>query len=215
MILEKKGFLFDLDGTLVDTTRMIVVCFQELMRHFYAKELDEKAIRRYIGLPYRTQLEKYTGVLDDERFNEIVTYHKAHQKSIAHDSIKLCKGARVLLEKLAEKNRVMGIVTSRLIDSTADYLQFLKIEHFFQTIVTPAETEFHKPHPQPLQKAMELLNLQPEETVYIGDSRFDMEAANRAKVTSIYTAWDKKDFPFSSAKPDFIVSDLADVLLLE
>ncbi len=212
---EWDFYLFDLDGTIVDTKEMIYVCFNALMQKYYGRSLTKEDVFQYIGLPYREQLEKYTGPLTEEKFNILVDHHRTHQREIYHDYVIPCKGAIETIKELARRGKRLGIVTSRLRPSSSDYLEKFDIYQYFEFLVTPAETTKHKPYPEPIYKAMELMGegATKENTVYIGDAVFDIQAGAAAGLETIYTDWEGKGFHYeNSPKPNYLISDLEELL---
>lgn len=207
--------LFDLDYTLIDTRELIYACFQWLMRRYYQTEISREEVYRYIGLPYRIQLQHYTGPLSPERFAELERAHREYQASIFKDRIRLCPGVPETLERLTADGRQLGVVTSRLLPSTLAYLEHMHLKPFFKTIITPADTSRHKPFPDPILKAMEQMGAVPSQTVYIGDAVFDIAAGHAAGVETVFADWEKKGFAFEGvAAPTYCISDMRELYCL-
>lgn len=210
---EWKGYLFDLDGTLIDTKEMIYRCFNKLMVDFYKRELSREDVFKYIGLPYREQLEKYTGVLSEEQFAELVDAHRKFQKLIYADYVSPCPGVVETIKKLADLGKPMGVVTSRLRPSSQLFLETFDLFRYFQVMITPTETVLHKPNPQPVQKALELLQLKSSETVFVGDSVYDILAGFRSGVSTVYVDWEKQHFNFQvECRPDYCIDNMTQLL---
>ena len=163
-------------------------------------------------MPYRTQLEIYTGKLTDNDYHEIRNAHKNYQDLIYSDYISTCKGAIETLKYLKENKIATSIVTSRNPDSVKKYLAAFDLLSVFSYIVTPLDTINHKPSADPVLKALELMKAQPEEAVFIGDSIYDIESGNRAGVKTVYTSWANADFSKTEFQPDYTISDLQELL---
>lgn len=205
-------YLFDLDGTLIDTKEMIYFCFKELLNKFRSIHVTKDDIYQYIGLPYRIQLEKYTGPLTDDQYFEMRDFHKTLQRSIYDEMIAPCPGAVETIQFLKERGLPLGVVTSRLRSSATDYLKKFDILSCFDIVIDPSDTEKNKPNPDPVLKALELLQVSAERAVYVGDSIFDIESGSRAGVKTIFTNWGHGDFTSLPHKPDYRVDNLKEII---
>ena len=89
------------------------------------------------------------------------------------------------------KNIKIGIATSRLKSSTLYVLKRFNLEKYFQVVISSDDVVKHKPDKEPLIKAIQGLNSTTENTLYVGDSKFDMECAINAEVTPVLVGWQK------------------------
>ena len=98
----------------------------------------------------------------------------------------------------------MGVVTNRT-TSAVKILEFFGIKDYFGVIIGSHDVTNTKPHPEPVLKAIELLEVRPEETMYIGDSGSDVESANAAGAISVFYSDEKN--------PDakFNISDMEEI----
>ena len=210
-----KHLLFDVDGTLLDTEELIVRSFQETVRHFGGGEISRETIITNMGIPLDPQIKLFLGEKSAEDVRKIREYYVAFQRAIFQDYLSAFSGVEGSLEKLKQSGVSLAIVTSRLRPSLETYLEFCKIDRYFQVIVTPEVTVKHKPHPEPVLAAMEMLKARPEETVFVGDAVFDMEAGRAAGVDTVFAGWgpnhvDDLPFPPTHAFNDF--SELMNLL---
>jgi pyrophosphatase PpaX len=213
--IEKEWdcYLFDADGTLVDTRDMIFECFKYSLRNRkLVKPLTRQNLDHMIGITYRTQLEYYLGKLTDHQYKEIRDEHIIHQQQIAYDYISLCPGVYEALESLKSKGKKLGIVTSRSRESLFPFFEHLGIKHFFEYYITPHETDKHKPEPEPVLKALELFNSEKKDTVFVGDAVFDIESGKRAGVDTVFVNWSPVDLTLGAFMPDFRVDDMRELL---
>ena len=90
----------------------------------------------------------------------------------------------------------------------------LPLEHLFETVVGGDETEHHKPHPAPLQLALERLDAAPEDAAYVGDSPFDMQAAKAAGLYAIGVSWGRIHTADKLSDADVIVDRPEELLEL-
>jgi len=204
-------YLFDADGTLFETTELIYRCFVYTLGKYADKEVPREKIIASIGLTLRKQLEHHIGSLTDEEFNTIQADHMKYQMSIYQDHLAPCPGVPEAIRKLHASGKPLAIVTSRKITSLSCFLRETGIFDFFRVIVTPDETEKHKPHPEPALKALELLDAPPEKTLFIGDAPFDIECGNSAGVDTALVSWSHNKAKNMSVKPSYIINSMLDL----
>jgi putative hydrolase of the HAD superfamily len=100
-----------------------------------------------------------------------------------------------LLRSLKEKGYLLGIVTDAYEYAAIERLKHTGLSEYFDTIVAYDATGYKKPHHAPFEYAMNLLETQPHETVYIGDSiRRDIEPAQALGIAAIYAAYGDRNF---------------------
>lgn len=208
---EFETYLFDLDGTLIDTRQMIITCFRDTFEKFGGPvSVSDEEINRLIGIPYRKQIDHFFGTVDDGLYGKIRREHMKHQLEIFRDKLRLCPGVAETVPELARRGKKLGIVTSRTLESGGPFLEWFGLRPLFPVVVTPDHTAKHKPQPEPVLEAMRLLNSHPEETLFIGDAVFDMQAGRTAGTAVCFTAWSPAD-P-GNPPPDYTVSDMCQIL---
>lgn len=174
--------LFDLDGTLIDSTEAILESFHHSFDvHKYPKQNDEE-IKALIGYPLDIMYENL-GVGRELIWDFVATY-KEHYRDISTQKTTLLKNAREAV-LLAKEFAVLGIVTTK----TGRYSRVL-MEHFglmehFDVLIGREDVENPKPHEEPILKALEKLDTQNREIWMIGDTKLDLIAAKNANVNSI------------------------------
>jgi len=94
-----------------------------------------------------------------------------------------------VLEQLRGEGRRLGVVTAKRKPTVVRVFAGAGIGKFFEVVVGSDDTERHKPHPEPVLKALELLGAEPHEAAYVGDSPFDVAAARGAGVFAVAVTW--------------------------
>ncbi len=179
--------LFDLDGTLIDSGGMILESFRHATRTVLRREIpDDELVAAVGGSSIRDQMASF----DAERADELVRVYRAHNTPL-HDELEAFEGVHDVLEHLHAEGRKLGIVTAKRRKTVDLAFEQLGIERYFDVVVTTDDTELHKPHPEPVLHALELVGAKPAEAAFIGDSPFDIEAGKAAGVFTVGVSWGK------------------------
>jgi pyrophosphatase PpaX len=185
MTVSRTTWLFDLDGTLIDSEELILDSFRYATRTVLGAQPDDDELRRGIGQPLIAQMRSIAPTRADELFDVYV----AHNRDRTADLLRSYPGVPEMLDRLRGAGRRLGVVTSKMRPSQELAFRTLGIENTFEVIVTVEDTPLHKPHPQPILHALELLGEEPADAVYVGDSPFDIQAARAAGVLSAAATW--------------------------
>jgi pyrophosphatase PpaX len=179
--------LFDFDGTLVDSGAIIVSSFKHAVRTVLAREVEEEQIAALVGgSPLHDQMR----VLDPARADELVHAYRAHNRPL-HDELQAFEGVEDLIEMLSAQGRTLGIVTAKSRTTVDLAFAVIQLEPYFDVVVTADMTDRHKPDPEPVLKALELLGSGAATTAFVGDSPFDVEAGKAAGVFTVAVSWGK------------------------
>lgn len=179
--------LFDFDGTLADTNNLIINSFRHIYEKFQKdKDMDEKYILSTFGEPLITTMNRDFGMHNIE---DVIASYREYQFSRFYDEVFLYENVVETLEHLKEKGIAMGVVTSRLRNSTMDALENFKILKYFGAVITADDTQVHKPNKEPLMTALKQLDKNVDQTLFVGDSKFDMECAINAGAIPVLVGW--------------------------
>jgi pyrophosphatase PpaX len=199
-------YLFDADGTLIDTAEMIFQCFLKTCRTFGNFEVAREEVISHIGLTLRSQLEHYLGALDEKRFNEIAGAHMEYQLSIYPRYLRLFPGVKEALALLTGQGKRCAVVTSRRINTLGLFLKETGIYDFFKVFVTPENTKRHKPEPEPVLEALSLLGVRDKrDAIMVGDSSFDIECGSRAGVDTAFVKFDHNASVRPAVTPTWVI----------
>lgn len=106
----------------------------------------------------------------------------------------------------------MGVVTSRYKITVVESLRRAKLEDFFDVVIFGDDLANIKPHPEPVLKAMEKINVLATESVMIGDADTDVEAGKNAGTKTVRATYGFNIERLHETKPDFIIDDISDIL---
>lgn len=189
MARTDNAFLFDLDGTLVDSVYQHVLAWKEALDH-EGIELPVWRIHRKIGMSgglFTNILLRETGVpITEERVERLSELHsKAYQRLASSGSVRPLPGARELLAWLSDNGVAWAVATSGHKDAATLTLATLGIDAAKAVVVTRDEVRHAKPDPDLFITAAERLGFDVRDALVVGDSVWDMLAAKRARALSI------------------------------
>ena len=206
-----RYLLFDLDGTLVDTTRLILFTFQETLRTLGLPPRSDMELLLMIGRPLREQAEDIDARRAEEIFRLYQELYDRYHDGLAREF----PGIREALAGLRERGYRLALVTSKRLSSAMGDLEYFRLTPYFHAVVTADDTVNHKPQPDPVLKALERLEAPRERSAFVGDSPFDMRSAHAAGVLAGAVGWGP--FPrelLEAEKPDFWIPGPSDFLTL-
>jgi HAD superfamily hydrolase (TIGR01509 family) len=180
-------FLFDLDGTLVDSVYQHVLAWREALDE-EGIELSVWRIHRKIGMSgglFTDQLLRETGLpISPDRVDRLRRRHAAAYQRAA-PSVRPLPGARELLATLTEANVPWAIATSGRMETAAPNLAALGVDPARVPVVTRDQVKYAKPDPDLFLAAAERLDAPIESAVVVGDSIWDMLAARRCRALGV------------------------------
>jgi len=118
-----------------------------------------------------------------------------------------------VIQSLASKPLELGIVTSKTRQEVIDEFDPFGLSEYFTQIISASDTEQHKPHPEPLLKCLELLQIAPENAIYIGDSIYDLQCAKEAGAKFALALWGAKTTE-GYEEADYVLQEPSDILTL-
>jgi pyrophosphatase PpaX len=177
--------LFDLDGTLIDSGAMIIASYRHATQAVLAREVPDEVLARFIG---GGSILEHMRTIDRDRADELVRVYREHNAPL-HDELEAFEGVEDVLATLSAEGRKLGVVTAKRRKTVDLAFGVLPLERYFDAVVTTDMTERHKPHPEPVLHALELLEADPSETAFVGDSPFDVAAGKAAGVFTVAVAW--------------------------
>ena len=206
--------LFDFDGTLMNTNSVIIESWQHTFKAMGVKERPVEEIAKTLGEPLPLTMKN---LFPDVDLEEPLTIYRDFQSESFEGSITLFPGMGELVKTLSEKGYKLGLVTSRMEWSTMLGLEKYELKECFGAIVTADDTDKHKPDPEPVNIALSKLGSKAEESILIGDARFDVLCARNAGIKSVLVAWSialTDEERAGKYAPDHIIKTSEEVLLI-
>jgi pyrophosphatase PpaX len=205
--------LFDLDGTLIDSIRLILDSYHHtLAAHGVPPRTDEDWLRG-VGTPLSVQFAEWRDDLG--KLEAMVATYRAYNLAHHDRMVTVYPGVVAAIEAIRAAGRRTGLVTSKNRQGALRGLTLVRLEAMMDVLVCADEVTNPKPHPEPVEKAVALLGADPATTVYVGDSIHDMVSGRAAGVRTAAALWG----PFGRehlefATPDYWLETPADLLTL-
>ena len=188
--MKKTTYIFDLDGTLLDTLQDLAAAVNFALRKNGMEEHSIDDIRRFVGNGVRKLIER--AVPDgskNPRIDEVFADFRSYYMQHSLDATKPYDGITEILQELKMRGCKMAVVSNKMMAATQEL-----VAHFFPEIeVAIGENEAEgirkKPAPDMVFEALNRLGAEAETAVYIGDSDVDIQTAKNAGVPCISVLW--------------------------
>jgi len=191
-------FLFDLDGTIIDSIELILTSYRHTIKVHRGFEPSDDVWMRGLGTPLWVQFREWSD--DPTEIQAMVATYREYNLANHDAMVRPYDGVVEQIRALAARGKRLGLVTSKLRAGARRGLKIAGVEELFTIIVAADDVTQPKPDPEPVLKAVALAGAKPAETVFVGDSRHDLESGRAAGVKTAAVLWG----PFDR-------SDLADL----
>ena len=211
----KQVFVFDLDGTLIDSMHDVMTALNDALEICGFSRLDDLSIKALIGPDLRCFL---TDMINDNDFDfdvfekEFVRLYKDQKFS----TTTLYPEVVETLSKLVDQNKKVYVLTNKPSYQSIDILKHLNIDKFIDKIIGPDTYNLAKPNPIGISKIQEETQCDLADMVFIGDTEVDIQTAKNANITSVAVSYGYRDsLLLENEKPTFIISSLSDLFSLK
>ncbi|MEK6396730.1 MAG: HAD family hydrolase [Terriglobus sp.] len=208
-----KAVMCDLDGTLLDSNAFHAEAWQRSL-HEFGYEVSFEDVVKQIGKGGEYLLESF---VPQDQISLIEKDINAFRKKLFHreyiDRIVPFADARRLLERIRQQGLRIAVATSSEKDDLEAFKTILKIHDLVEEDTTADDANKPKPEPDIFQTALTMLKLQPSETIALGDTPWDVEAARKAGVDTIAVqsgGWTRDELERAGAVAVYV--DAADLL---
>ncbi|KIP51504.1 HAD family hydrolase [Leucobacter komagatae] len=189
----KTAVIFDLDGTLVDSSPDIAAALNKAFAPWGVSELTAPEVLGMLGGGPRAliaqALTAIDGPLDDESLDEALARYSAEYLAAPSAKTEFFADAAKVIPKLAARGLKLGICTNKRTELADLLLEHLGVRAYFSALVGVDRAAYPKPHPMHLEQTMAELDVTPEECVYVGDTAIDQSTARAAGVRYTHVAW--------------------------
>jgi pyrophosphatase PpaX len=201
--------LFDLDGTLIDSIALLLASMKHTFQGRSRKPTDDEWIEG-LGTPLPKQLTPY--VESDEDRERLVNRYRTFQHENHDRLMSQYAGVIDTIALLYQRGHPLGVVTSKGNMMMERGLKFIGADDYIEVAIGYDSVHIHKPDPFPVRAALEKLEYQASEAVFVGDSPHDIKSGNDAGVITIAALWG----PFRRKQlelyyPTYFLDDIKDL----
>jgi pyrophosphatase PpaX len=183
----RSALLFDLDGTLIDSIELILGAARHAFADFDGHRPSDDEWRAGIGRPLHTVLREYAP--DDVAADRLFGRYRAYQMEHHDRLVRAYAGVVDTLRALSGKGHPLALVTSKSDWMAAKALAHVGLDTLVPVVVGCDSCVNHKPHPEPVERALALLGAEPANALFVGDSPHDVESGRAAGVTTVGVSW--------------------------
>lgn len=205
--------VFDLDGTLIDSSLDIGISINATLRHLNRPPLDQQTVNSYVGdgagmLVKRALGENASGREAEEALQFFIDYYRQH----ALEHTKFYPGIREALDDLRSEGHRLAVLTNKPVRISQDIISALGVSGYFFRVYGGNSFAEKKPHPIGIETLLSETAIAREDSVMIGDSDVDVLTARNAAIKACGVTWGLKPESLRDPAPDFLVSDVHQLL---
>jgi beta-phosphoglucomutase len=215
---QKKAFLFDLDGTMVDNMKYHGEAWFDILNNDLGAGLSSEEVKKEMYGKNPEVLERIfgKGKFTPEQMDEYAMKKEKDYQERFKPNLKLIAGLDDFLKK-AEEQQIRMAIASAAIPFNIDFVvDNLHIRKYLKAIISADDVEISKPHPETFLKAAAALGAKPEDCIVFEDAPKGVEAAKNAgmKCVALTTAHEQEDFEVQD-NVLFFIKDYTDLRVLE
>lgn len=181
--------IFDLDGTLIDSSADIAWCANKTLKSFGYPERGVEEIKKDIGWGVKNLLERLMPAEPPEKIGEgRLKFLEFYSGRLVVDTY-VYPGVTETLDYLRARGKKLSVVTNKPAGLSDEILKILGLRDIFMSVVGGDSYSNRKPHPEPVEAAIKAAGVMPGRTVVVGDSPIDCEAGRAAGAFTVGVTW--------------------------
>jgi len=219
---QTRAILFDLDGTLIDSTDLILQCFQYSWETVCGYYHSREALVQTFGTPLRAAMHRlllaskngdHSAEGDIDLVDQLLAEYRSYNVT-NHDLLaRPFEGTGEVLAELRRRGYLIAVVTSKSRELGLRGLRLCALDGLIDSAIFLEDTDVHKPHPEPILAALQRLGEPSHAAVYVGDSRHDIVAARAAGVRTVAALWGPSPrSELERERPDFTAEAINNLL---
>lgn len=208
MIEPVYAFIFDLDGTLVDSLRDISKAVNAALKQLGRRPAAIEQVRSWIGDGLPTLCRRAIPDADGALLAEALDLTRKHYQAHCADHARLYPKVLQMLDLLRGRHVPLAVLSNKPHSLTTQVVDALGLRPYFAQVRGCQRDEDKKPSPAAALEIAQSLGVRPEAVLNVGDSPVDVETARHARMIAVAVSWGYRDRgELLAARPDFLVND--------
>lgn len=207
-------FLFDLDGTLVDSSIGITNSVRYALAKYGIEEPDRSRLYRFIGPPLTDSFREFYGFSEETCWEAVEFYREYYKKKGIYEN-RVYEGLEALLRQMVERGKKLIVATSKPEVFAREIIRFYHLDPFFQYVAGMELDGGRGTKAEVIEYALHACKVASwEEVLMIGDRRYDVEGAHEAGIDCLgvlYGFGSRRELQKAGA--DYIVGAVSDILM--
>ncbi len=205
--------IFDLDGTLIDSSIDLAVSMNATREHFSLPPLDPNLIYSYVGNGAAMLIRRSMPAdVSEQQLENALDFFLKFYRAHALEHTRLYPGVREVVEELSAAGHTLAVLTNKPERISFDIVRALGLQERFVRVYGGDTFANKKPNPVGILQLMQDAGAPPDETLMVGDSAVDVQTARNAGVRSCGVLWGFQPESFQMEQPDVVVSEPQELL---
>jgi len=198
--------IFDLDGTLIDSSRDLANSVNATRAHLHLTPLENETVYSYVGNGAPVLIRRALGPdYTDDEVQDALLYFLGYYRDHMLDHTVLYPGVREILDRLREAAVRMAVLTNKPVRFSQAIIDGLGLHDHFRRVYGGNSFDQKKPHPVGIETLMTECGAARDETLMVGDSSVDVQTARNAQVKVCGVTWGFQPETFAECPPDFLI----------
>ena len=205
-----KLVLFDLDGTLIDTDKLIFMGYYHMFKTYrndYKVTFDD--MLSFLG---PTLMDMFKIYFPNENHNEMIEEYRRFTMENHDKFVSSFKGAEETLKALKDIGVRLGVVTSKRKDVASYGLKQFNLDKYIELLIDCNDVTKFKPDPEGINRALEYFNVDSKDTLMVGDSKSDMLAGLSANCDVAAVNYSIKGDFYKNLNVNYVINELSEII---
>jgi phosphoglycolate phosphatase len=205
--------IFDLDGTLIDSSVDLALSMNATREHFSLPPLDPKLIYSYVGNGAPMLIRRsMPGDTSEQQLNDALMFFLQFYRAHALEHTRLYPGIREVVERLSGDGHKLAVLTNKPVRISTDIMAALGLRERFVRVYGGDSFAHKKPNPIGILQLMQDASAAADITLMVGDSAVDVRTASNAGVRSCGVLWGFQPESFEAERPDLVIREPRELL---
>jgi len=200
--------IFDLDGTLIDSSKDLAISMNATREHFGLPPLDPAVIYSYVGNGAGVLVRRAMAAnASDETVQDALAFFLKFYRAHALEHTRLYPGTREVVEELSRDGHKLAVLTNKPLRISFDIIGALSLQKYFMRVYGGDSFENKKPDPIGVVQLIRESGVTVPDTLLVGDSGVDVQTARNAGVRSCGVTWGFQPEAFKVDPPDLLIRE--------